>query len=154
MTREIVIFLILSSALAAAPDHLAARETARNKNSFHRQGYIETIHAKSLRGYVRLTNVGTPVEGFIVEQWSRGWKHRLGKRVTDANGFFAFNPVKPGKYYLRYHLEGFATDKAIVIVSNRFTSDAVLITESTGEPATNESMHRSAQTSLVVTTFD
>jgi hypothetical protein len=63
--------------------------------------------AKSVAGVVR-DPLGSPMSGVLVEEFSAEWKESLRSTKTNAEGRFAFAPIKRRKiYYLQLRMDGF-----------------------------------------------
>ena len=128
-TRRLIAFFCLMAIITAYMLAHAAYSARLDQEGFYDQRGHDNIYARSLSGRVLITNVANPVEGFVVEWWSRNWKRRLERRITTDKGSFSFSNVPPGKYYLKYYKRGYYGGRAIVIVNKQAENELQLVTE-------------------------
>ena len=66
----------------------------------HQETYEETA-GPELAGWAGETNVGTPIEGMLVELFHPGDKTPIATTRTNEEGGFRFTGLAPGRYALK-----------------------------------------------------
>ena len=83
------------SAATASPEHRYHQKAARAESQCAFARY------RDVAGWAGETNVGTPIEGMLVELFHPGDKTPIATTRTNEEGGFRFTGLAPGRYVLK-----------------------------------------------------
>jgi hypothetical protein len=122
---SVAVLLVLILLNGTSHAHLQNRQAIESGGDVVEEGNVRY----PLAGFIRFTNVGTPIQGMRVECFTQGGRHRVGTTYTDASGHFSFPKLPEGRYLLKARMHGVISIRTTVNATRKSKNILDLITE-------------------------